>query len=1039
VTGNTISFVAAALPLLSLAWSAAGPAKAAEARVPVVLDTDIGDDIDDTWALVMILKSPQLDLKLVTTTCGKAEYRAKIVARLLTIARRTDVPVGLGAGGRQGGGGQDAWVKDYQLSHYAGKVHEDGVAALIDAVSASPEPLRIISIGPSHTVAAALERQPAIAGKAIFVGMQGSVRMGYGKGSKPQPEYNVKCNVPAAQKVFAAPWREALITPLDTCGLVQLGGKRFQSLVESRDALVKALLDNYRIWARNPKPTGSSTLFDTVAVYLALPGPKPLVKLEELPIRVTADGMTVIDPAGRKMQVATEWTSLEGYHDWLTQTLLGDGGVGRRAPTRSVGLRAPPTSSPAGGETYVLKIDAEVIRGPESPGDAEAWSEQMNKWFVQECNRIGSDEHQYGGNDYIRKDLAWSRRSFVQPQMMAEERYFYDPVAGKYTVDRYLDDLDRRYGGIDSVLIWPVYPNIGIDNRNQHDLLRAMPGGLPGLRQMVADFHRRGVHVLFPVMPWDTGTRDERVPLCEAAARDTKAIGADGINGDTMGGIPQEFRKAADAVGHPLVLEPENALADLKMLKWNTMSWGYWQYQHVPVVSKYKWLAPWHMVNVCERWAHNRTDGLQSAFFNGVGYESWENVWGIWNQLTPRDAEALRRIAMIQRALGERFVWCPHVPTLQPDVYATRFDCADGVAWLLVNRGDRDADGDELDVAGVNGKPYYDLWHGVALKATEPDGRKVLRFAIEKHGYGAVFAPWPGHELPRSILDLLPKMAERSKTRLADLSNEWKALPQQVVDIPRTRPAVQPPEGMVRVPAGKFRFKVSGVEIEGGDGPGVDFQYPWEDLPRRHHDKELDLKAFYIDKCPVTNAQFKKFLDAAGYKPRDPYNFLKHWAGGTYPAGWDKKPVTWVALEDARAYAAWAGKRLPREWEWQYAAQGTDDRPYPWGTQPLAEATPPATDGREVPPPADVDAHPKGGSPFGVLDMLGNVWQWTDEYTDEHTRAAVLRGGGSYRPKTSMWYFPRNTKLSEHQKYLLMAPSKDRAGTLGFRCVVDAE
>jgi formylglycine-generating enzyme required for sulfatase activity len=282
-------------------------------------------------------------------------------------------------------------------------------------------------------------------------------------------------------------------------------------------------------------------------------------------------------------------------------------------------------------------------------------------------------------------------------------------------------------------------------------------------------------------------------------------------------------------------------------------------------------------------------------------------------------------------------------------------------------------------------------------------------------------------------------MAERSKTRLADLSNEWKALPQQVVDIPRTRPAVQPPEGMVRVPAGKFRFKVSGVEIEGGDGPGVDFQYPWEDLPRRHHDKELDLKAFYIDKCPVTNAQFKKFLDAAGYKPRDPYNFLKHWAGGTYPAGWDKKPVTWVALEDARAYAAWAGKRLPREWEWQYAAQGTDDRPYPWGTQPLAEATPPATDGREVPPPADVDAHPKGGSPFGVLDMLGNVWQWTDEYTDEHTRAAVLRGGGSYRPKTSMWYFPRNTKLSEHQKYLLMAPSKDRAGTLGFRCVVDAE
>ena len=93
---------------------------------------------------------------------------------------------------------------------------------------------------------------------------------------------------------------------------MQFGGKRFQSLVESQDPLVKAMLDNYRIWARNPKVTASSTLFDTVAVYLALPGPKPLFKLEELPIRVTADGMTAIDPAGRKMQVATAWTSLEG-------------------------------------------------------------------------------------------------------------------------------------------------------------------------------------------------------------------------------------------------------------------------------------------------------------------------------------------------------------------------------------------------------------------------------------------------------------------------------------------------------------------------------------------------------------------------------------------------------------------------------------------------------------------------------------------------------------------------------------------------------
>jgi len=86
-----------------------------------------------------------------------------------------------------------------------------------------------------------------------------------------------------------------------------------------------------------------------------------------------------------------------------------------------------------------------------------------------------------------------------------------------------------------------------------------------------------------------------------------------------------------------------------------------------------------------------------------------------------------------------------------------------------------------------------------------------------------------------------------------------------------------------------------------------------------------------------------------------------------------------------------------------------------------------------------VDAFPKGASPFGVMDLTGNIWQWTDEFQDEHTRAATVRGGGYYRPSGSRWYFPSAYKLDEHGKYLLMAPSKDRAGTLGFRCVREAQ
>jgi formylglycine-generating enzyme required for sulfatase activity len=89
--------------------------------------------------------------------------------------------------------------------------------------------------------------------------------------------------------------------------------------------------------------------------------------------------------------------------------------------------------------------------------------------------------------------------------------------------------------------------------------------------------------------------------------------------------------------------------------------------------------------------------------------------------------------------------------------------------------------------------------------------------------------------------------------------------------------------------------------------------------------------------------------------------------------------------------------------------------------------------------PDPVDAHPQGASPYGVMDLVGNVWQWTDEYQDEHTRAAIVRGGEYYQPQGSIWYFPEAFRNDQHGKLLLMAPGYDRSGGVGFRCVVDAQ
>jgi len=686
-------------------------------------------------------------------------------------------------------------------------------------------------------------------------------------------------------------------------------------------------------------------------------------------------------------------------------------------------------------DCLVMKAIGEPGGKPCTQEDHDAWLADIRHWRSERWIRIG-----YDGSRYDRPELKWTQSSFFQPQMMVQDRYFYDPVAHRYTVDRYLNDLEKRYGGIDEVLIWPTYPNMGIDDRNQLDLIRSMPGGVAGVRQMIADFHKRGVRVLFPMMMWDQGTRDPGKPWPQAIAELMAEVGADGVNGDTQDGVPLAFSAAADKVGHPLAFEPEEGPSD-EALAWNVMTWGQYSFPFVPVVDKYKWLEPRHMVNISDRWSRDKTNDLQFAFFNGAGWESWENVWGIWNGITPRDAEATRRVATIERAVAPFLIsteWEPLIPMLRYGIFASRWPLNDRTVWTIVNRNEYGVEGREIELQPEEGMRYFDLYHGTELKPDrDPDGKTVLSFDVEAHGYGALLATKTAPNA--GIQALMSKMKEMTAKPLASYSHEWTVLPQQIVPITPTKPPSASPAGMVKIPAGDFAFRVQGIEIEGFNDIGVDVQYPWEDSPRRFHEQRMQVKSFWIDKYPVTNAEFKKFLDSSHYHPQDDLNFLRDWKDGSFPAGWEDRPVTWVSLEDARAYAAWAGKRLPHEWEWQYAAQGSDGRTYPWGNDWNASAVPVPDKNRTMRGPDAVDAHPQGKSPFGVMDLVGNVWQWTDEFTDDHTRSGILRGGEYYQPQGSIWYFPRTYKLNEHGKLLLTAPSLDRSGGLGFRCVQDAE
>lgn len=311
------------------AGHAAQPAGSRADSVPVILDTDIGDDIDDTWALLMLLRMPEFDLRLAVGDYGNAVYRARLLAKLLQLTGRSDVPVGVGVGRTDEPGQQSSWIGDYRLNDYPGVVHDDGVQAIIDTIRQSERPVTLIGIGPVPNIAEALRRAPAIAENARFVGMHGSVFTGYEGEPEPAAEWNVKVDPGSLQTVFAASW-DCTITPLDTCGLVRLEGENFRRLYESDDPWLKALMENYAAWLPGAPFVDpdmditriSTTLFDTVAVYLA--ADTELVEMQTLPLRVTDDGYTVVDEAGGRMvHCATAWKNLVAFEQLLVDILLG--------------------------------------------------------------------------------------------------------------------------------------------------------------------------------------------------------------------------------------------------------------------------------------------------------------------------------------------------------------------------------------------------------------------------------------------------------------------------------------------------------------------------------------------------------------------------------------------------------------------------------------------------------------------------------------------------------------------------------------------
>ena len=224
-------------------------------------------------------------------------------------------------------------------------------------------------------------------------------------------------------------------------------------------------------------------------------------------------------------------------------------------------------------------------------------------------------------------------------------------------------------------------------------------------------------------------------------------------------------------------------------------------------------------------------------------------------------------------------------------------------------------------------------------------------------------------------------------------------------------------EAMIEIPGGKFRKGTSAIEVSrlakaGGYHPS------W--FAHEAPQEEVFLPTFYIDKYPVTNKQFLRFCEESGYKHR-PY----HWPNGQPPARLLYHPVIFVHRGDARAYAEWAGKRLPTEAEWEKAARGSDGRTWPWGDQFDANRCCWRRNKSAGQTTMRVDAHKQGASPYGVMDLAGNVLERCADNPLDSPPTAFCKGG--------FWgcFDPVNLRIAarNHSGF-----DNNRMDSIGFRC-----